>query len=73
MNLSPHWQPKEFHEPTPDEIEATCAGIRAGWSQSVRRRRAGRNSCQTVLPVEVTTALSFDRRRASSPNFLEDL
>ena len=68
-----HWQPKDFHEPTPEEIEATCAGIRAGWSQSVRRRRAGRKSCQTVLPVEVTTAVSFDRRRASSPNFPEDL
>ncbi|HVC93986.1 MAG TPA: hypothetical protein VND64_09865 [Pirellulales bacterium] len=67
-------QPKDVHEPTLEEIEATCAGIRAGWSQSVRRRRAGRKSVQTVLPMLLTTAVALDRRRrASSPGFLEDL
>jgi hypothetical protein len=67
------WQPHDVREPTPEEIEAACAGIRAGWSLNVRRRRAGRTIRQTVLPVEITSAVGFDRRRASSPNYLEYL
>jgi hypothetical protein len=67
------WHIPGVHEPTTQEIEAACAGIRATWSERVRRRRAGRASHQTVVLVQLTTALGLDRRRASSPNLLEFL
>jgi hypothetical protein len=67
------WHLPEVHEPSTEEIEAACAGIRASWSERVRRRRAGRSTQQAVVLVQLTTALGLDRRRASSPNLLEYL
>jgi hypothetical protein len=47
----PQSRPRE--SPTPDEIAARCATIRAGWSQHVRRLRATRDVVE-VQPLRPT-------------------
>lgn len=68
LNISPLAETEEFFEPSPDDIAAACAAIRATWTEAEYRARARGRSRAALLNQEDDV-----RAQAASPRWLPPL